>query len=538
VPFDICGLNPIVDDPTVNVTYDEVLAMDGAAFLKYVEHMRAEVLRIWDEQGIAPARGWTRYEVIEDFKKLVDFPVHEFWRTDELTGRRCIENTYAVGNSVNAWNLSRMLKTRINYTLKDDGRSIYDFFKRDDLFERYLPYARRHILRDSFFFFAQTVQLGQALPHRPEVVPQTALEYVQAFDAHERAYGTHELLIEPKKGSKKAYTGYAAHLHTTKFAVLSFADFKVWGTTTGKLCPPSVFRLLKSHHLNDDHEFHVRVYEKGQHIFPDMFKSFRVSVCQYAVNFPPLTAKLLYQTFLQHVPGKAIVWDPSAGWAGRLLGAMSTDRELHYIGTDPNGSLYDEANDTNVYEAIADFYNNVRASQSLFGEHNTAEVYSCGSEVFPMYPHYPKDNADMVFTSPPYFNREAYSEDQGQSYKKFGGYDAWREGFLRPTIQNAYDALKHDRYFLWNIADLKIGKDYLPLEQDSMAIAKAVGFEYKETILMTLRGMPGANRMDAEGNASAKNFCKVDGKTMKYEPIHVFYKPLDPTRRKKPTLIK
>jgi len=518
MPFNICGLNPIVDDPSINRTYDDILAMNDTSFLAYVQHMRGNIRHIWDERGIAPARGWSEWDVREDFKKLADFPVHEFWRTDTLTGRRCIHNTYSVGNSVNAWNLSQMLKTRINYTEKDNGRSIYDFFSKDELFKRYLPYARRHFLRDSFYFFAQTVHVGDSLPHFPEIAPASAPAYLQAFADKERVYGTHEVLIEAKpKG--KGYSGYAAHLHETTFMVLSYDE--LIAAVKHKTLPKVCIRVIQAHkELDREHEYHVRLYEKGQHIFPNMFKSFRVSMCQYAVNFPPLTAKLIYDTFLKHVPGKALVWDPSAGWAGRLLGAMASNHDLHYIGTDPNPAFYDETG--SMYASVRDFYNNVRSGQSLFGEHNTAEVHQHGSEDFDdILPA----TADLVFTSPPYFNREAYSDDERQSYKRFGAYDSWRDGFLRPTITRAWHALRGHRFFLWNIADLKVGKSYLPLERDSMDIAASLGFEYKETILMTLKGMPGANRMDAEGTATAKNFCKVDGRTLKYEPVHVFYKP-------------
>jgi hypothetical protein len=78
---------------------------------------------------------------------------------------------------------------------------------------------------------------------------------------------------------------------------------------------------------------------------------------------------------------------------------------------------------------------------------------------------------------------------------------------------------------LWNIADLKVGKKFLPLEQDSKQIAHEIGYIYKETILMALMNMPGANRVTEDGEATAKNFLKMNGKIMKYEPVHVFWKP-------------
>ena len=62
----------------------------------------------------------------------------------------------------------------------------------------------------------------------------------------------------------------------------------------------------------------------------------------------------------------------------------------------------------------------------------------CGSETF-----VPKENnLDFAFTSPPYFNWEQYGEEDGQSFKQYDGAEAWNNGFLRKTIQNAYIGLK------------------------------------------------------------------------------------------------
>jgi DNA modification methylase len=88
-------------------------------------------------------------------------------------------------------------------------------------------------------------------------------------------------------------------------------------------------------------------------------------------------------------------------------------------------------------------------------------LYQYGSEEIGK--HISKE-VDLVFTSPPYFNREAYSNDNTQSYKKFSNYDSWRDGFLRPTLETCVKWLKKDRYLLWNIADIQIGGKYLPLE--------------------------------------------------------------------------
>ena len=131
---------------------------------------------------------------------------------------------------------------------------------------------------------------------------------------------------------------------------------------------------------------------------------------------------------------------------------------------------------------------------------------------------------DLIFTSPPYFNREAYSENENQSYKKFDNYDSWRDGFLRPTLETCVEYLKNNRYLLWNIADIKISGNYLPLEKDSRDILESLGMKYIQTLKMAMEGMPGQNRLDEDGKPKCKNFCKVNGNYLKYEPVFVYYK--------------
>jgi hypothetical protein len=78
---------------------------------------------------------------------------------------------------------------------------------------------------------------------------------------------------------------------------------------------------------------------------------------------------------------------------------------------------------------------------------------------------------------------------------------------------------------LWNIADLLVGGDYLPLEEDSRKILESLGMEYKYTMKMALENMPGQNRVGEDGLPKCKNYCKVNGRFHKYEPVFVFYKP-------------
>ncbi len=186
---------------------------------------------------------------------------------------------------------------------------------------------------------------------------------------------------------------------------------------------------------------------------------------QAPVNFPPLTAKYLYQRFTNHIKDQKQIniYDPSSGWGGRILGALSVDdRNIHYIGNDPNTENYiDEIRKTR-YEYLAEFFNSriPGAANPFWGHKNTYEIYRTGSEIISEEVGFQKwkGQLDFIFTSPPYFDRERYSDDDTQSFKKFNNYESWRDGFLRPTLTTAYEWLRNDRYILWNIADIKLVK--------------------------------------------------------------------------------
>ena len=46
--FPIARLHPLIDDPTVNCTFDNILAMTDTEFESYVREMRAAFLTYWD----------------------------------------------------------------------------------------------------------------------------------------------------------------------------------------------------------------------------------------------------------------------------------------------------------------------------------------------------------------------------------------------------------------------------------------------------------------------------------------------------------
>ena len=507
-----------------NKTFDQVLGMTDDEFKQWFVDLRKAVVYAWDTMGIPPRVGYNEDDIASQFRQMYGFPVHEFEQVDELTGSKdVIRNTSVVGNAANQW-FPTMMKTRINYTKNDDGRSIYDHFANEELLDKTLKYAYRHFKRDSFYHYSAPIKRGQeiavgTLTH----IVKDAESFIEWFESKARQYGTHDYWIDQRKDEDQEYTGYNEELKNTKWIKITKDQIDALNIPKGCLTNLSSDRPAGS--------YQIRIFELGQKLFPVGLKAFRVSWCQYAVNFPPLTAKYLYEKFTKHVQNqdRIVVYDPSSGWGGRILGAMSvrSNTPIHYIGTDPNTD-HSIDGDSTKYADLANFYNAAKNAGVLFQDAHTFDIYQLGSEVIRENKGFRKyrGKVDMVFTSPPYFAKEAYSEDPTQSYKKFGQYEAWRDGFLRPTLETAVEWLNNDRYLLWNIADAKFGPDMLPLEGDSRSILESLGMVYKGVLKMSLAQMPGGNRLDTEtGLPKAKNFCKVNGIWLKYEPIFVFYKP-------------
>jgi len=200
-------------------------------------------------------------------------------------------------------------------------------------------------------------------------------------------------------------------------------------------------------------------------------------------NFRPTAAAAIYSKYAHN----GCVWDMSGGWGGRMLGAIIAGVDM-YICNEPS---------TKTRQGLLNLAND-------FGGDTFISVIKKGSEEYQ-----PDNNSlDLCFTSPPYFDLEKYSDESTQSYVKFKTKQEWIEGFLRPTIENAYNGLKQDKYLLLNIADPK-GKGNLNLEGETIRIAKEIGFEYEGFLKLALSNVK----------------MSSDREKYKYEPIFKFVKP-------------
>ncbi len=488
----------------INISYDELLQKSDAEVDSWIDELREYIITQWDEENQPPVIGQNRGDIIHNWSKLFGYDVNEFFNTET----KVIKNFNKFASGVNQF-FPTMLKTKISMGVSsENATSIYDYFKEDGLRDKFKKAMLRGLYKDSMYSFSKSVKRQE--------MGMTDKKFYKHYNNHEKQG------ITVVKMSKKSHVG----LHQPyPFLVLSSKEV-IELLDSGHLTKQNlrtVDKIENSYTLKNGEErynwYWVRLYNRQQKIFPTALQIFRLGLGQPAVNFPALTAKFLYEHFTEHIKDNDItVYDPSAGWGGRILGAMSTDRVLHYIGTDPN------PDNVGRYENVAEFYNtHCFQSNPFWGrvDPNSYSVFSDGSEIignnkeFKTY----KGKLDFVFTSPPYFNREQYSQDETQSFKKFSAYDDWRKNFLKPTLTTAYEWLRDDRFICWNIADIKICENkYIPLEQDSIDIIESLGGKYIETYKMLMTRMIGIDV------SSVKNSVKVGEDYYKFEPILVFYK--------------
>ena len=516
----------------INYYFDDLVAMTPDEFRDWVIEMRKTVVKIWDEEGNPPRTGKNENDIIDEWNKMEGYPTEKtFTFTDELSDidNDVLINRVRLGAEVDQW-FSTMMKTRINYSDKDNGHSIYDLFSDDKFLERMYKGSMRHFRRDSMYNHAKSAIKKD--PKFSVVSVETGEEWMEAFYGSPTIFKGKGFILEEVKMREGVNSGYhqlnqSDILHLTKQQVL---DYKEKGWLKYKN-----YSTFDVENMPDNTVYNIRVYKTGEKIFPKGFASFRIGYIQVAHNYPPATAKCIYERFTEHCKDEEVlnIYDPSAGWGGRILGAMSCrdDRVVHYIGTDPNPDNFYTVDSVvrSKYEDVAEFYNTrTYRGNSFLSEPNTYHIFQECAEDIGNHPDFQRYRGclDFVFTSPPYFNREAYSEDENQSYKKYGSsYESWRDGFLRPTLETCVEFLKSDRYLLWNIADLLVKGKYIPLEKDSKDILESLGMEYKYVLKMAMEGMPGQNRLDENGVPKCKNFCKVKDTYYKYEPVFVYYKP-------------
>ncbi len=176
--------------------------------------------------------------------------------------------------------------------------------------------------------------------------------------------------------------------------------------------------------------------------------------CSQVSVFNSIIAKLIYDRYTR--PNDT-VYDFSMGFGQRLLGAMSCENNLTYIGVDPWNKVVPSL------KKIAKFIN----------KYDKCELYRIGAEKF--CPEDLHNTIDLAFSSPPYFDIEIYEKNKsqanmGRTYAQF-----INEWWLK-VAQNIHKLLK-----IGGKLALNMKKNML---EDMQKVLLNNGFEYVETLFI------------------------------------------------------
>lgn len=136
--------------------------------------------------------------------------------------------------------------------------------------------------------------------------------------------------------------------------------------------------------------------------------------------FKPSISKFVYCIYKPNV-----VLDFSAGWGGRMIGALSLPN-IKYIGFDTNKKL------KKPYSEVLEFLNMKDRAKIYFRDSSKVD--------------FSKYKYDMVFTSPPYYNKEKY-----ENMPVYDSIEEFNEKFLFPVIENSYKYLKNGGTYALNV---------------------------------------------------------------------------------------
>jgi hypothetical protein len=195
--------------------------------------------------------------------------------------------------------------------------------------------------------------------------------------------------------------------------------------------------------------------------------------------FKPSVAKAIYKYFVKE---NGIVYDYSAGFGARMLGAFAANKNIKYISVEPNTQTYSGLLKLNKYLGF------------------NADVHNIGSEDY-----CPNIKVDFVFSSPPYFDHEIYCDEETQSIIKFKKYEDWLEGYWKKTVSNIKSMCHSDTIFGINAGNYN-NKKMITIHKDMVSVIEELGFVLHDTWHM---------------RTSRSHFSK--NKNDKKEPI-LFYK--------------
>jgi tRNA1(Val) A37 N6-methylase TrmN6 len=167
------------------------------------------------------------------------------------------------------------------------------------------------------------------------------------------------------------------------------------------------------------------------------FRDYMFTNVRFCNNFRVSVALTVLRMF------NARKWlDISAGWGDRLLAAIGHGVDV-YVSVDPNADLH-----THYHDMINTLVTPAKRGNFI--------VLNDGFETAII----PKHNYDIVFSSPPFFDLEVYSQCPKDSLIAHPTIDAWYTDFLIVSLKKAYDLLNQGGHMVLYMGE-GIGTKYI-----------------------------------------------------------------------------
>jgi hypothetical protein len=233
-----------------------------------------------------------------------------------------------------------------------------------------------------------------------------------------------------------------------------------------------------------------------------------------ASQFKPSVAKAFYDRF----ESKNIL-DFSAGWGDRLAGFYASNSGEVYVGLDPNTMNHP------IYKKQIEFYEHHR---TFFEVEKRVELHDTPAEDFDFSGYV--DFFDTVFTSPPYFDIERYSNEETQSWVRYKTIDEWNTQFLHKTLKNIIPTIKKDGILAINISDVYSHGQWNSITDPMNTFLDSMGLDYMGCMGMELTKRPnsggaGMGKTDHFSDETNERAEEVKDKTFG-EPIFIWKKTI------------
>lgn len=191
-------------------------------------------------------------------------------------------------------------------------------------------------------------------------------------------------------------------------------------------------------------------------------------------NFRPSAAKAVFND----IGNRGAVLDFSAGYGGRFLG-FSGSHCKHYIGIDPNTEL--KPSFEAMFDWIEEHHEHDKSWEMIWEPAEDVDYRRWRRKV------------DLIFTSPPYFNLERYSDQSTQSSARYRSLEEWLERFLFTTLRKVTMCLKRGGHLALNIADNNVYGIKM-VERVVEFVTKQLGLCLGGVVPYLLSSKPGSNR--------------------------------------------